>query len=158
MTTFRSAKPPVGRPAGQRARGQPIARGSRRAVRAVLVAIAACASISFALAAGIAGQRFPDVLSAEVRASADGTYDFDVTVSSPYDTAARYADGFRVTTTAGQVLGERKLWHDHRDEQPFTRDLRSVKIPSEVKIVVIQARDRQHGYGGRSIEIRLPGR
>ncbi len=158
MTASLSAKPPAGRQAARIARGRPIARSARCARRAALVAIAACASISFALAAGIAGQRFPDVLSAEVRASADGTYDFDVTVSSPYDTAARYADGFRVTTSAGRVLGERKLWHDHRDEQPFTRDLHSVKIPPEVKTVVIQARDRQHGYGGRSIEIRLPGR
>lgn len=126
--------------------------------RAAFVAIAACASISFAQAAGIAAQRFPDVLSAKVRASVDGTYDFDVTISSPYDTAERYADGFRVTTSAGQVLGERRLWHDHQNEQPFTRDLPSVKIPSAVKVVVIQARDQQHGYGGHSIEIRLPGR
>jgi len=37
-------------------------------------------------------------------------------------------DGFRVYTQSGEVFGERKLLHDHRDEQPFTRDLDSVKI------------------------------
>jgi hypothetical protein len=50
------------------------------------------------------------------------------------------------------------LWHDHQGEQPFTRDLYGVKIPSDVQTVRIQARDQQHGYGGRSIEVVLPGR
>ena len=65
-------------------------------------------------------QRFPDVIAVKVRASGADRFDFDVTISSPYDTPARYADAFRVSTPAGQVLGERKLLHDHQHEQPFT--------------------------------------
>ena len=105
-----------------------------------------------------ADTRFPDVLSATVRVAGNDRFDFDVTVSSPYDTPSRYADGFRVSTLAGQVLGERKLWHDHQHEQPFTRDLYGLRVPAGVQRVRIQARDQQHGYGGASIEVALPGR
>ena len=81
-----------------------------------------------------------------------------MTISSPYDTPRRYADGFRVKTPGGEVLGERKLLHDHQDEQPFTRDLYSVKMPRAVKTVVVEARDRKYGYGGKAMEVALPGR
>ncbi len=104
------------------------------------------------------GQRFPDVLSATVRATSVDKFDFDVTISSPYDTPKRYADGFRVTRLSGALLGERTLWHDHQHEQPFTRDLYGVTIAPGVLAVHIQARDQKHGYGGRSIEVALPGR
>jgi hypothetical protein len=103
-------------------------------------------------------QRFPDVIAVKVRASGADSFDFDVTVSSPYDTPARYADAFRVSTSAGQVLGERKLLHDHQHEQPFTRDLYAVPIARDIKSVVVQARDQKNGYGGKSVEVSLPGR
>lgn len=126
--------------------------------RRTLLACAAAAVGSAARAQGRDAQRFPDVIDVRVRAAGANAFDFDVTVSSPYDTASRYADGFRVSTPAGEVLGERKLLHDHQNEQPFTRDLHAVRIPPHVKAVVVQARDQEHGYGGRSIEVRLPGR
>jgi hypothetical protein len=103
-------------------------------------------------------QRFPDVVSVKVQARSQDTFVFDVTVSSPYDTPQRYADGIRVLGSNSQVLGERKLLHDHADEQPFTRDLSGVKIPLGVRAVVIQARDQKYGYGGKSVEVTLPGR
>jgi len=103
-------------------------------------------------------QRFPDVVSVKVEVAGSGVFNFDVTVSSPYDTPSRYADGFRVSTTEGKVLGERKLMHDHETEQPFTRDLYSVKIPDGIKKVVVQARDQKYGYGGKTVEVMLPGR
>ena len=102
--------------------------------------------------------RFPDIVDARVRAAGGGVFDFDVTVSSPYDTPARYADGFRVLTPEGTELGVRKLWHDHQHEQPFTRDLHGVRVPPEVRRVVIQGRDQRHGWGGRTLEVALPGR
>jgi hypothetical protein len=105
-----------------------------------------------------APQRHPDVLGVSVRHAGGDRFDFDVTISSPYDTPQRYADGFRVSHHDGTVYGERKLWHDHAGEQPFTRDLHGVRIPSGVRTVVIQARDQVHGYGGRTIEVALPGR
>jgi hypothetical protein len=103
-------------------------------------------------------QRFPDVVAVKVRASGPNLFDFDVTISSPYDSPSRYADGFRVYTTANRVLGERKLWHDHQNEQPFTRDLYSVAIPEGLKAALVQARDQKYGYGGKAVEVTLPGR
>ena len=103
-------------------------------------------------------QRFPDVLGVKVRAQAAGNFDFDVTVSSTYDSASRYADAFRVSGKDGQVYGERKLWHDHADEQPFTRDLYGVTIPRGVRTVLVQARDQKYGYGGKTVETALPAR
>jgi hypothetical protein len=103
-------------------------------------------------------QKFPDIVSASVQPRGANVFDFDVTVSSPYDTAQRYADAFRVMDTGGKVFGERVLLHDHAGEQPFTRDLHGVTIPAGIKTIVVQGRDQQHGYGGKQIEIALPGR
>lgn len=105
-----------------------------------------------------AAQKFPDVIGAKVNARGAHAFDFDVTISSPYDTPQRYADAFRVMGKDGKVYGERILLHDHADEQPFTRDLTGVKIPAGVRAVVIQARDRKFGYGGKTVEAALPGR
>ena len=107
---------------------------------------------------GSALQKFPDVIEAKVQPSGTDIFNFDVTVSSIYDTPQRYADGFRVMGKDGQVYGVRKLVHDHEDEQPFTRDLYFVKIPKGVRVVVVQARDQKYGYGGKTVEVALPGR
>jgi hypothetical protein len=98
------------------------------------------------------------VLAAAARASGPESFDFDVTVSSPYDSPQRYADAFRVLGRDGTVYGVRELLHDHATEQPFTRDLYGVKIPRGVRSVVVQARDRTFGYGGGIVEVVLPGR
>ena len=103
-------------------------------------------------------QKFPDIIGAKVRASGPNLFDFDVTVSSPYDTPQRYADAFRIETRDGRVLGERILFHDHQDEQPFTRDLYGVSIPTGIASVVIRGRDRASGWGGKTHEVALPGR
>ena len=110
------------------------------------------------LACVAAPQKFPDVVSVQASHAGGSTYNFDVTVSSPYDTPQRYADAFRVMDRNGKVYGERTLWHDHASEQPFTRDLYGVTIPSGVSSVVVQARDKLHGYGGKTVEYALPGR
>ncbi len=119
---------------------------------------AACVIAAPVRAADVVQQKHPDVIAAKVRASGTDAFDFDVTISSPYDTAQRYADAFRVTGKGGVVYGERILLHDHANEQPFTRDLYGVKIPRDVRVVVVQARDQRFGYGGKSIEVTLPGR
>lgn len=109
-------------------------------------------------AADEAPQKYPNILAAKVQPRAGDTFDFDVTVSSPYDTAGRYADAFRVMGKDGRVYGERTLVHDHASEQPFTRDLYGVKVPRGVRTVIIQGRDQKYGYGGKTVEALLPGR
>ena len=115
----------------------------------------AAAVVSFS---GAAEQQYPNVIDVKVLARAPDRFDFDVTVSSPYDTPQRYADAFRVTGKDGKIYGERILLHHHADEQPFTRDLYGVPIPTGVKSVTIQARDKKFGYGGKTMEVSLPGR
>jgi hypothetical protein len=79
-------------------------------------------------------------------------------LSTPYDTPQRYADAFKVTGSKGKIFGERVLFHDHQTEQPFTRDLYGVQIPIGVRVVTVQGRDQKHGYGGKTMEMTLPGR
>ena len=113
----------------------------------------------FALApVASAEQMYPDVIAVKARERPANTFEFDVTVSSPYDTPQRYADGIRAMAKDGAVLGQRKLFHDHASEQPFTRSLRVVLIPAAVRVAVIQARDSKYGYGGKTVEVTLPGR
>lgn len=102
--------------------------------------------------------KFPDILAAKVTPRGADVFDFDVTVSSPYDTPQRYADAFRVMTKSGTLLGERILLHDHADEQPFTRDLYGVRIPPGIANVTVQGRDKTHGWGGKTIDVAIPGR
>jgi hypothetical protein len=124
--------------------------------RRLLAAFLGASAVPLANAQLRSDPKFPDVVAVKVRVAGADLYDFDVTLSSPYDTPARYADGFRVTSLSGDVLGERKLLHDHQNEQPFTRDLHGVKIPKSVKQVVVQGRDQRSGYGGKSVQVQLP--
>ena len=134
-----------------------ISSNSRRRYTAGFLLVLAFEFALLAVASPVsAEQRFPDVVDVKVTARGDRVYDFDVTVSSPYDTPTRYADAFRVATESGQVLGERKLLHDHQGEQPFTRDLYGVRVPPSITTVVLQAKDRKYGYGGKSIRASLP--
>ena len=99
---------------------------------------------------------FPDVVDVEIRMAADGSYTFDVTISSPYDTPERYADAWRVRSSDGTVYGIRELTHDHASEQPFTRSLSGVEIPLDVETVVVEGRDLANGWGGTTMTVDLP--
>jgi hypothetical protein len=90
--------------------------------------------------------------------SRDGTYDFAVTVSSPYDSPDRYADAWRVRGEDGTVYGIRELLHEHANEQPFERSLADVLIPDGVTTVIVEGRDLVNGWGGNTITIELPPR
>lgn len=122
------------------------------------LALLALAHADGIISVAFAEQKFPDVVAAKVVPRDADRFDFDITVSSPYDTPQRYADAFRAEGKDGRVFGERKLLHDHAGEQPFTRDLHGVRIPPGVRVVVIQAKDQKHGYGGKTVEVALPGR
>lgn len=98
-------------------------------------------------------ETFPDVLDAQLTRKTDGSFDITVTISSPYDTPQRYADGWRVLAPDGAVLGEHTLLHDHANEQPFTRTQPNVIIPSGVLTVTIEGRDLVNGYGGGTLTI-----
>lgn len=98
---------------------------------------------------------YPDVVDAAVTRG-EGVFDFAVTMSSPYDSPERYADAWRIVGDDGRVYGVRELTHDHANEQPFTRSLSGVEIPSTVERVRIEGRDLVYGWGGKVLELTLP--
>lgn len=102
----------------------------------------------------IAGEA--DVVDVRVTPEAGGTFRFDVTVRHTDEGWDHYADGWEILGPSAILLGKRKLWHPHVDEQPFTRSLTGVEIPVEIGQVKIRAHDSVHGYGGREVIIRVP--
>lgn len=100
-------------------------------------------------------EQFPDVVDVQVTRDG-GTFTFMVTLSSPYDSPERYADGWRILGTAGEVYAEMTLGHDHASEQPFTRTQTGVEIPAAVTMVVVEGRDTENGYGGQTRTVELP--
>ena len=102
------------------------------------------------------GDQFPEIVDVEAtRADSTNTWTFAVTVSSPYDTPERYADGWRVLGPDGTVFDVHELAHDHAAEQPFTRTQTGVVIPDDVEEVTIEGRDLVNGFGGTTLTIDL---
>ena len=97
-----------------------------------------------------------DVVDVAVKKNSNKTYDFSVTVLHKDAGWEHYANKWDVTDEKGTVLGARVLYHPHVDEQPFTRNLSGVKIPKNIKSVIIRAHDSVHGYGGKVMTVALP--
>jgi hypothetical protein len=97
-----------------------------------------------------------DVIDVKVAVERPGVYRFDVTVRSDDKGWHKYADKFDVVAPDGRVLGTRVLLHPHEDEQPFTRDLDSVAVPTGLTEVIIRAHDKVEGYGGKEFTVKLP--
>lgn len=88
----------------------------------------------------------PVIENVTVTRTAPETYRFDVTIRHPDTGWDHYADGWRVLDMDGNELGLRVLFHPHENEQPFTRSLDGVKIPSGTAQVQVQARDLPAGW------------
>ena len=101
------------------------------------------------------GDQFPEVLAVKVKRTDGERWKFDVTLSSPYDTPQRYADGWRVLDGHDNELGLRVLGHDHASEQPFTRS-HTIKIPNNTKLVFVEGRDQANGWSGQRFKVELP--
>lgn len=97
---------------------------------------------------------FPTVVGATASLTDGSTWQVNVTLSSEYDSPARYADAWRVLDADDTELGIRVLAHDHAGEQPFTRST-SVDIPSEITTVFIEGRDQVNGWSGERFELTL---
>ena len=96
-----------------------------------------------------------DVLSAEVACNTDSVCRFDVTVTHEDEDWDHYSNRWEVLTPDGKVIATRTLHHPHVNEQPFTRSLSGVKIPDNLRRVVIRGHDSVHGYGGKEEHVEL---
>jgi len=108
------------------------------------------------LIAGAAQAGEADVVAVKPTRESNDSWRFDVTVKSNDRGWDYYADAFEVRTPDGRLLGRRILVHPHETEQPFTRELSGVKIPPEIKTVVVRARHKPRGYDGATMTVRLP--
>jgi hypothetical protein len=104
--------------------------------------------------AALAGEA--DVVAAEAHCSEHRACRFVVTVRHGDEGWKHYADRWEVLTPDGELIATRVLRHPHVEEQPFTRALPAVKIPTSIEKVRIRAHDSVHGYGGEEVEVEIP--
>ncbi len=97
----------------------------------------------------------PPKIEKVVATESGGAWRFDVTLSHGDTGWDDYADGWRVLDMDGNELGLRTLYHPHVDEQPFTRSLSGVVIPTGTTQVRIEARDSVGGWPGSARTIKL---
>lgn len=97
-----------------------------------------------------------DVLDVVVACNSDSICRFDVTVKHDDEGWKHYANRWEVLSPGGEILATRVLAHPHDNEQPFTRSLANVRIPSGLLEVVVRAHDLQHEYGGEEFAVKLP--
>lgn len=81
---------------------------------------------------------------------------FSVTIRHDDTGWDHYANRYEICDLEGHVLATRVLRHPHVDEQPFTRGIGNVRIPSAVREVEIRAGDLVHGLGGATIRLAIP--
>lgn len=83
------------------------------------------------------------------------SWDFAVTLSHPDSGWDHYADGWEVLDVDGNRLGYRLLAHPHEHEQPFTRSLSGVKIPTGTTTVFIRTHCLTDGWGTQQLKVKL---
>lgn len=88
----------------------------------------------------------PEIISVKAGLTS-GSWRFDVTMRHNDEGWEHYADGWGVYDLDGRELGYRVLLHPHVNEQPFTRSLNAVVIPTSVTSVVLRPHDSIHGDG-----------
>jgi len=120
----------------------------RFTVAAVSAALLAVTS-SAALAGGA------DVVDVKVTKQGK-SFNFDVTLKHADTGWKHYANKWDVVGPDGKVLGTRVLYHPHVNEQPFTRSLSGVKVPSGVSQVTVRGYDSKHGLGGKTMQVAVP--
>lgn len=97
-----------------------------------------------------------DVVAVEAKLDERGLWRFDVSVRHDDTGWDHFADKWDVLAPDGTVLTTRFLMHPHETEQPFTRSVSGVAIPSDVDRVIVRAHCKVHGYGGSEMSVELP--
>jgi hypothetical protein len=102
----------------------------------------------------IAAANQVEIVNVMIEPSAN-RWTFHVTLKHQDTGWEHYADDWRIVDEKGHVLGERKLWHPHVGEQPFTRTLADVLIPKNTHIIYIEAHDKVHGWSKQRVRIDM---
>ena len=91
----------------------------------------------------------------EARQQTSGDWYFNVTLQHEDTGWEHYADLWIVEDADGKQIAKRVLWHPHVDEQPFTRGLGRVKIPTGTPYVFIKAHDSVDGWSRQKYQVNL---
>ena len=102
----------------------------------------------------LAGADPAHIVGAEARATGD-TWTVSVTLRHGDTGWDDYADGWRIVTADGTVVGTRELLHPHVEEQPFTRSLSGVSLPDAP--LFIESSTNVTGWSGERAPLTLPG-
>lgn len=66
-----------------------------------------------------------------------------------------YADQWRIVDQKGTIVGRRVLLHPHVDEQPFTRSLAGIVVPTNTTVLYVEAHDKVHGWAKNRLKLEL---
>ena len=95
------------------------------------------------------------ILAADFRSIDNKHWSVNVTLQHADTGWDHYADNWRVVDEAGNVLGDRVLFHPHVNEQPFTRSLGNLVIPAGITRVFIMAHDKLHGWSPSRLKVDM---
>ena len=112
-------------------------------------------TIGLLLLAKMADAGEADVIEVAIERTGGNTYHFDVTVRHDDEGWNHYADRWEVIAADGTVLVTRTLYHPHVNEQPFTRSLSDFYIPSDKKIIIVEAHDKVNGWSPNKVRIDM---
>jgi len=94
-----------------------------------------------------------DIVDVKTRCHKECT--FYVTVKHQDQGWDHFANKWEVLTPGGEIIATRTLLHPHVNEQPFMRSLSHIKIPAGINTVTVRAHDSVHGYGGKTMNIKV---
>jgi hypothetical protein len=115
------------------------------------------ASLACLIGSTTIGTADPAEVAAVSLAQSSGSWTVSVTISHGDTGWDDYADGWRVETPGGDILGTRVLHHPHVEEQPFTRSLSGVGLPDGITEIVIRTRTNVTGWAEEvSAPIAIP--
>ncbi len=96
-----------------------------------------------------------DIVDVTPHQSSDKTWGFAVTLKHADEGWDHYANEWQVLAPDSKILATRTLYHPHVNEQPFTRNTSGVKIPANMKVVYVIAKDTVHGLSKKVAEVNL---
>ena len=97
-----------------------------------------------------------EIVDVQVNNAGANTFGFSVALRHADTGWDHYANKWDVRAPDGTVLGTRVLVHPHVNEQPFTRSLSGVKIPKDMRQIVVRAQDNVHGLSPQKYMVDLP--
>jgi len=95
------------------------------------------------------------IIDVKAHQSTSKTWTFAVTLKHEDEGWDHYANEWQVLAPDSKILATRTLYHPHVNEQPFTRNTSGVKIPADMNVVYVIAKDTVHGLSSKATEVNL---